>query len=272
MLQIDITKLKEAIDVAENKLEEIKDSNAKKDKRKVKRVNKALEKAYATLNLGDYTQDEVDKRTDDIWIALSDDDHYMMLLLFIIGIFLSGAFVFAVYQAYSYIKESHDRIEEPTGTDPRSLIDVTFEEKKIVSLYNQLSVDDEIGLENDPTIFTISNDASKAEDLEYSVPYIVYLIPMNDSSTKLIDKKYIRYRYTTFDHKTGETYTSKIGNLSELPTDGEKMILVSPTQAKGETTDYTVTFWIGSDAENDQQGASYTFGFEVSAWIATIGA
>jgi hypothetical protein len=262
--------LHKAIETAEKTLEDIKDNKDRKSKRKRKRVNEALDKAYSMLNRKDYTQKEVDDRTDDIWKALMEDEHNLILVIFFFGFLLSGALIFTVFQTYSFIQSNWDPDRTDTLTeDISSLVDVEYTESNIVSLYDQMSVSDAVGLQNPSEDFTISNDSSEVGSLSYIVHYSVNLVPMNDDSAKLIDTKYIKYKYTYKDSKTGKYYESKIGTLDELTTNSDgSLLLTKGTQMKDSQTDFKVIFWISSLATNKEQGSTYTFAFKVNAAIA----
>lgn len=267
MEKINISKLKEVIEKAEKKLEELERANDKSS-HKYKRITKSLEKAYATLNLGDYTQKTIDKRTDEVWEALMDD-HSLFLFIFFIGIFLTGAIIFAVYQAFSFIGANniHNHPHKPVTGDT-SLVKVNYLESSIISLYDQLSVDDEIGLQNAPQKFTISNDSKEAPNLDYDVEYQINLMPMNDPHAKLLNVKYIKYQYKYTDKKSGKTYTSSIGTIGDLERNQDGSFkLTSGEQDMDGSTDYEVVFWISNQAGNDQQGSTFTFAFKVEAGI-----
>lgn len=263
--------LKEALQVAETTLQDLEDDKSINANRKRKRINKALEKAYATLNLGDYTQHEIDKRTDEVWKSLLDDDNYLALLIFFFGILLSGTIVFTVFQAYSFIQYNldQDRKNSQVTEELSSLVNVNYKEERIISLYDQMTVKDSVGLNNPPEEFTISNDSSLVNGLDYLVNYYIYLVPLNDPTSHLIDKKYIKYRYSYKDSVTGKYFESEIGTLADLPVreDGT-LLLTKGTQNKDSKTDFKVTFWLGLGAPNEEQGATYTFKFKVDADIA----
>lgn len=268
---IDIEKLKEAIETAEKVLEEIKDDDSRKKEKKRKRINKALEKAYELLNRDSYTQKEVDKRTDDIWIALMDDDHFLALIVFFFGFVLSGTILYAVFQAYSFIQTNWDpdTKQEEFTQDLAEQVKVNYVETSVVSLYDQMSVSDQKGLQNPPQEFTIENDSTTLGNINYRVNYSVNIVPLNDPNAKLIDKKYIKYKYFYKDSKDGKTYESKVGTLDELKVnDDGSILLTTGIQDRDTKTDFKVIFWISSHATNKEQGASYTMQFKVNAAIA----
>lgn len=274
MDQIDgivLDKLKEAIEVAEKYLEDTEEDESGKVKRKRKRVTKATEKAYKTLNEKVQDQNEIDKRTDEIWKALMDEDNYLALIIFFFGFALSGTIIFTVFQAYSFVQTNWDReLKEVELTkELNDLISVDYTENAIVSLYDQMSVSDKVGLSNTPEMFTISNDSSKVGSLNYLVHYSVNIVPMNDPDAKLIDKRFIKYKYTYRDSNTGKTFESPIETLADLKENSDGSILLTKgVQAKDAKTDFKVIFWISSLAQNDQQGKTYTFAFDVNAAIA----
>lgn len=266
-----IDELRKALDAAEKFLEDNKDDNSNKIKRKRKKVNNAVEKAYLMLNKKEYTRKDVDKNTDDIWIALMDDDNYLALIIFFFGFMLSGALIFTVFQAYSFFQENlNPEIKEPDLTQEISdLIDVQYTENNIVNMYDMYTVSDEEGLKTTPEEFTISNDSSKVPSLQYSVNYQVNLVPMNSANAKLINLKYIKYRYTYKDSNTGKTHISKIGVLSDLNVNPDGSLqLVKASQSRDSKTDFKVNFWISSIAPNSEQSSTYTFAFKVNASIA----
>lgn len=271
MKDIDLSLLKEAIKVAEETLKDIENDDTIKAKNKRKKINKALEKAYATINVEDFTEKTIAKRTDEVWESLLDENRPLAFLIFIFGIILSGTFVFTAYQTYSFIKFNLDPTKNNIDFNEElsSLVKVDYKEQSIVSLYDQMSVKDSTGLQNPPEEFTIKNDSSEVPDLNYLVNYYVYLAPLNNKDDKLIDKEYIKYKYTYKDSSTGKYYESNIGTLADLPVEEDgTMLLTKGTQNKDSKTDFKVIFWIGVNIPNEQQGSSYTFKFKVDADVA----
>lgn len=267
-------KLKEVLAIAERTLEELKDDDSNKAKRKIKRINKALEKAYETLNKTSYTKSELDKRTDEVWISLMDDDNYFALLIFFFGFSLAGVVIFAVFQAYSFIQDNWDSDPSDnrytiTENNLSELISVNYKEKNIISLYDQMTVSDEKGLQNPPQEFTISNDSTKVKGLNYIVNYSVEIIPMNDPNAKILNKRYIKYKYTYKNSWNGKTYESKVGTLDELPVNADGSItMTTGSQMKDSKTDFKVVFWLSAEAGDEEQGRTYTMAFKVNAAIA----
>lgn len=263
--------LKEALEVAENTLLELED-NSFKTCHKRKKINIAVEKAYATLNLGGYSQRVIDKRTDEVWNSMLDDSNHIAALIFFFGILLSGTIVFTVYQAYAFFQNNLDAEKYKdnynfTG-DLSSLVKVNYKSEGIVSLYDESSAKDSDGLKNVPQEFTISNNSNEEKDFDYVVNYYVYLTPLNDPSSKLIDKKFIKYRYTFKDSSTGKYYESKVGTLDELSLDQDgSMLLTKGTQNKDSKTDFKVTFWVGLGTLKEEN-SSYTFKFKVDTDVA----
>jgi len=269
----DLKKLNEAIEIAEKFLEDIEEENNARINRKRKRVIKALENAYELLNREEYTQKEVDKKTDDIWEAMMDDDNVLAIIIFFFGFLLSGVAIFTVFQAYSFIQINWD--QDPSERYPElneelsELVTVNYIEENIISLYDQMTVSDKVGLQNPPEEFTISNDSSKVGSLNYLVHYSVNIVPLNDPKAKLIDKEFIKFKYTYKDSKSGKYYESKIGTLDELSINPDgSMLLTKGTQKKDSKTDFKVIFWISALASNEEQGSSYTMAFKVNAAVA----
>ncbi len=271
-LNIDVRKLNEAIEVAEQALKNIEDSETFRAKRKRKRINNALEGAYETLNKSEYGQKEVDKRTDDIWDALVDSSPFMMLFIFFCGFLLSGAVAFTLYQAYSFIEKCTDsefnKNNPPVTPELSSLVNVEYVEDSIVQLVDQMSVSDAKGLLNPSQKFTIRNNSDKVGGLQYLVNYEVKLVPLNDPSAKLISPKYIKYRYTYKDYRTGKLYESPIKTLEETKMDKGTYIIDTGTQGRDGVTEYNVVFWISSLAPDEEMSSTYTFQFKVDAAIA----
>jgi len=269
---IDVRKLNEAIEVAEQALKNIEDSDTFKAKRKRRKINNALEGAYETLNKVEYGQKEINKRTDDIWDALVDSSPFMMLFIFLFSFLLSGAVVFTLYQAYSFIEKCTDsefNKNNPVLTpEISSLVDVEYLEDSIVQLFDQMSVSDAKGLLNPPQEFTIRNTSDKVGGVQYLVKYEVKLVPLNDPSAKLISPEYIKYRYTYKDSKTGKYYESPIKTLAETENDDGTYIIDTGTQGRDGETTYKVVFWISSLAPDREMGSTYTFQFKVDAAIA----
>ncbi len=269
---VDVRKLNEAIEVAEQALKNIEDSETFRAKRKRKRINNALEGAYETLNKSEYGQKEVDKRTDDIWDALVDSSPFMMLFIFFCGFLLSGAVAFTLYQAYSFIEKCTDsefnKNNPPVTPELSSLVNVEYVEDSIVQLVDQMSVSDAKGLLNPSQKFTIRNNSDKVGGLQYLVNYEVKLVPLNDPSAKLISPKYIKYRYTYKDYRTGKFYESPIKTLEETKMDKGTYIIDTGTQGRDGVTEYNVVFWISSLAPDEEMSSTYTFQFKVDAAIA----
>lgn len=269
-----LEKLKEVLAIAERTLEEIKDENTHKAKKRRKKITKAVEKAYEMLNKKEYTEKEIKKRTDDVWISLMDDDHFIALLIFFFGFVLAGAAIFAIFQAYAFIQNNW--IDEPKKDTEQNwpqdeiseLVSVEYKENNIVNLYDQMTVSDEVGVQNTPQEFTIRNDSKKVPSLNYTVNYSVDLVPMNDPKGKILDKKYIKYKYTYTNSWTGKSYESKIRTLdsSNVNPDGS-ITIATGTQLKDNETKFKVIFWLSSEAQDDQQGATYTMAFKVNASI-----
>lgn len=270
-LEVDIKKLQEAIDVAEKVLVDMEEDNDGKSKRKKKRVNKALSHAFETLDKEEYSEKEVEKRTDEIWKSLMDDDHFLVLIIFFFGFALSGTIIFTVFQAYSFIQVNWDPKREQTvlTENTSDLIKIDYIENQIVNLYDQMTVPDKVGLNNKPQKFTIKNDSTKVGNINYLVHYSVRLVPMNEPDIRLIDKKFIKYKYSYKDSETGKTFESSIGTIEDLTElqDGS-LLLTKGVQKRDSETDFEVIFWISSLAGNDQQGLTYSFAFDVKAAVS----
>lgn len=259
-----LEKLKEVLAIAERTLEEIKDENTHKAKKRRKKITKAVEKAYEMLNKKEYTEKEIKKRTDDVWISLMDDDHFIALLIFFFGFVLAGAAIFAIFQAYAFIQNNW--IDEPKKDTEQNwpqdeiseLVSVEYKENNIVNLYDQMTVSDEVGVQNTPQEFTIKNDSKKVPSLNYTVNYSVDLVPMNDPKGKILDKKYIKYKYIYTNSWTGKSYESKIRTLdsSNVNSDGS-ITIATGTQLKDNETKFKVIFWLSSEAQDDQQSNIY---------------
>ncbi len=267
----DIKKLQEAIDTAEKVLIDMEEDDDSKAKRKKKRINKALGHAFITLEKEEYSQKELDRRTDEVWKSLLDDDHYLALVLFFFGFALSGTIIFTVFQAYSFIQTNWDpgREQDILNESKSDLIKIDYVENQIVSLYDQMSVPDKVGLNNKPQKFSLENDSEKVGNIDYIVHYSVKLVPMNEPDVRLIDKKFIKYKYSYKDSESGKTFESNIGTLADLKESQDgTLLLTNGVQKKDSKTDFEVIFWISSLAGNDQQGLTYSFAFDVNAAIA----
>lgn len=266
-----IDKLNEAIAVAEKVLEDIENEDTIRANRKRKRVTNALEHAYATLNLKEYTENEVKARTDEIWKALVDDDPIAMFFLFLVGFSLSGALIFTVYQAYSFLESHLDKVAEseyPVLTEEiTSKVKVEYKENNIVSLYDQMSVKDSVGLQNKPQSFTITNRSIDIGKINYKVKYEIFIEPLNDPKAHLLKEEHIKLKYTYTD-QDGVLRESEIMTLADLPkTSDGTMLLNRGEQSKDSHTDYDVYFWISDHAQDDEQGATYTLKFKVDASV-----
>ncbi len=264
-------KLKEVIELAEKELEEIKNKKGLKNRLKRHKITKALESAYKILNDKNkqINQSFINKGIEKVLFSLTEVEPLSFMIIYLLGTTLSGLVVFTSYQAYSLIENQKDYNDVYNVTQEVSdLVEVNYTENNIVSLYDQMSVSDEKGLKNKPQEFTISNNSEKIKTVDYLVNYTVNLVPMNDPSAHLLDKKYISYRYT-YTKDDGTIYESPIGSLDELKeNDDGTLLLTKNVQKKDEKTDFKVVFWINSLATNDEQGATYTFAFKVNAAIA----
>lgn len=269
-----IDKLNEAIAVAEKVLEDIENEDSHKANRKKKRVNRALENAYAILNLKDYTEKEIKDRTDEIWKSLVDDDPIAAFFLFLVGFSLSGIMIFTVYQAYSFFDSYQDKdpehFYETITKDKAGKIEVEYAENNVISLYDQMSVADKVGLQNKPQQFTITNRLKGTNRINYGVNYTVFLEPLNDPNAKLLKEEHIKLKYTYTD-SDGSLHESNIMTIKDLPKSRDgKYILVQDSQKMNSKTDFNVIFWISSHARDDEQGSSYTFKFNVEAEVGNM--
>ncbi len=272
-LKEEVKKLNDAIEVGETALNDLSEDDGLKVRIKRKRITKALEKAYQTLNKNEYKQRELYKRTDDIWDALVEDSPFVMLWIFFFGFLLSGVLVFTVYQAYSFIEQCTDSEFNKNNPDltPElsSLVDVVYTEK-VINLYDQMSIDDAEGLLNTPQEFTIKNNPDEVGSLQYLVNYEVKIVPLNDPSAKLISPKYIKYKYTYTDTLSGTYYESPIKTLEETEQNSDgSYILDARSQGRGSSTTYSIIFWISSLAPDEEMGSTYTFQFKVDAAVAS---
>lgn len=313
---IDTTDLRKIIVEAEEELEKLKEDDRRRFKQR--RITKALERAYNLLNKKEYTQKEVDKRTRDVWRSLQDG-LIPPFLFFLFDILFVCAFVFAVYEAYSFMRVSNDnrppvivdpghgednpgggdhgggpdapkpheepkpeKPEEPPKDDENKdedkedigdgLVTVHYKETNIVSLHDQIPVDDEIGLKNTPQEFTITNDSSKMpEGVNYRVNYEVNIVEYDTGAEKVIDKNYLRYRLT-YQNENGEyvTVDGRFSDLKQKKTVSYKYQLITASQLKDASSDFKMVIWLDKDAGNDQQGAAYTFSFNVEAAVEVI--
>lgn len=266
-----IDKLNEAITVAEKVLEDIENVDNHKTNNKRKKINKALEHAYATLNLKDYSDQEIKNRTDEVWKSLVDNDPITLFFLFLVGFSLSGVMIFTVYQAYSLLETHLDRDPEshyPVLTEETSSkIKVDYIENNIISLYDEMSIDDSAGLQKDPQKFTISNDSNDIGKQNYLVKYAVYIQPLNDPKAKLLNKDHIKLKYNYVDEK-GILHESKIMTLDDLSSSSDgSLLLMQGEQPRDSHHDFEVRFWISSLASNEEQGATYTMKFKIDGAI-----
>lgn len=272
MKNVDLTDLKEMIKLAEDELQKLKDDDRRRFKQG--RITRALNKAYKLLERDKYTQDDVDKHEHIVWRSLQD--RALAVWMVLLGIFLSGALMFASYETYSFFKWNWDREHPVNPADPNdskteNLVNVRYKESNIIDLRNLFSVSDEEGLKNTPQEFSISNDEEKMPtNYDYTVKYNVNILELNDEIKNKIDKRYIKYQLTHFDSETEEKIVEPINTLANL---GDKnpdgtYTIYSGEQGKGKQTNFEVIFWIGDDAGNDQQGKAFKFAFRVSAAVA----
>lgn len=259
-----LDKLNEAIDVAEKVLEKEKNS-----KSKIKRINKALEKAYALLNRDSYTQKEVNNCTSDIWYALRDKNDTMIILLFLFSFLLSSALFFTAFEISTFMRENWDPNKNiPVLNEETSkLITVNYKETNIVNLENLMTVSDDEGLKNTPQTFEISNDSSKVGGIDYKVNYSVNIVELNDKIERVLDKKYIKYQLTYIED--GKEVVSPIGTFADLKKNPDgSYLLMDGTQKKDSITSFKVVIWLSATAPNEVQNTAYMFAFKVSAVIA----
>lgn len=267
------SRLKKTISMAEEVLLDTENSDNSRKKRKHKSVKKALENAYALLNSTEYTQLDVDRRTDEIIEALQDEHDIAILWIFLFGLLLSGALIFTVYQTYSFLEHNWDREHHITpewNENVSRMVKVNYKETNIVNLEGLMTVSDSVGLKNPAQEFQISNDAGKLRNLKYEVRYNVNILELNDKNDKVIDKKYLKYRLSYKD-KNGYEKFGPIKTFADLKKNPDgSYLMLDGTQVKNGATDFKVVIWLSSTAGNDQQGRSYTFMFKVNAAIAKI--
>lgn len=266
--------LNEAITVAEKVLEDIENEDNFKANRKRKRINNALENAYATLNKKEYTEKEIKDRTDEVWNSLVDKDPVAIFFLFLIGFSLSGIVIFTVYQTYSFLNKHLDPDPEshyPVLTEETSSkIKVNYIETDVVSLYNQMSISDSEGLKKDPKKFTISNSSKEIGKSNYFVKYFVNIVPLNDPNANLLNEEHIKLKYTYTDFN-GEYRESEIMTLADLHKNQDgTFTLTEGNQKMDKSTDFEVYIWISAHATNEEMGATYTFKFKVDAAIGQL--
>lgn len=263
----DIKDLKSMIALAEEELEKLKEDNRREHKQK--RITRALERAYALLNKESYTQKEVNKRTHDVWLSLQDGV-IPFFWYYLIGFLLACALIFTGIQTYSFISTNWDRIHHipDIHDDLSSLVTVNYKETNIVSLYDLMPVDDEIGLKNKKEEFNISNTSEKVPSgIDYVVDYNVNIVEMNQNARKIINKRYIKYQLT-YEDLEGKTVVREIGRLSDLKQNPDgSFLLVHDSQYKDKISNFKMVLWLASDAGNSEQGASYTFAYKVTAVI-----
>jgi hypothetical protein len=260
-------KLEKVCGIAEEKLPELKDN----DNKRYKKVSIALEEGYALLNRDKYTQKEVDDATEKIWLALNGESKTGILWIFIFGVLFSGAFVFTAYQTYSFVQTNwnNHNIQLPGNNDDNvsNLVLVNYKETNIVDLKDLMTVSDSEGLQNSPQEFQISNDSSEVGSLNYEVNYTVNIVELNQGSTNIINKKYLKYSLSYKDDD-GNLVTEPIKTFADLKQNADGSYeLFSGKQAKDGYTDFKVVIWLSSNAGNDQQGKSYTFMFKISAAV-----
>ncbi len=243
-----IDKLKEALAIAENTLEKEEDSRRAKKKRK--RISKAVERAYETLITKEYTAKDIDKRTEEIWVSMMDDDHRIALLIFFFGFVLAGVSIFTIFQAYNFFKITRpDETPQYTETELRELVSVEYVNSAIVQLQDVKGVPDEIGLDNEPLKFMIKNNSGHLSKLEYLVNYSVKLMPIDFSATHSLEKRHIKYKYIYTNSWDGRTYESRIGTLEELETDADgSMTMMTGAQIKDANSDFKIVFWLSTEA------------------------
>lgn len=271
---IDIKKLKEALHIAEANLKETENKNSMRAKYKSKKINKALEKAYATLNLGDYTQKEIDKRTDKVWESLLEENTVIAVLIFFFGIALSGTLVFATYQAYSFFQSTLDakhHLSKELEDKINSLVKVNYMEQNTVSLYDDVKLKDSDGLTTSPKELSITNSSKEVPGFNYHVNYYISLIPMNDPEANTIDKEHIKYSYSYKDTKTGKYFESEIGTLNDLKIQKDgSLLLTTGTQKLDSKTDFKIKFWVSINAPSETENKTYTFQFKVDSDVEEV--
>jgi len=264
-----IDELKKMIVRAEEELEKLVNDSVRRLKQR--RIKRALEKAYATLNRQEYTQEEIDKRTRQVWRSLQDG--VPIIWVYIFGIIFACSFIFAAYETYSFLNNTTNKSDiwpwnnDEDKYDLSELVAVNYGETNVVSLYDLIPVDDNVGVNNKKQTFSISNNSTTLPtNIDYDVDYVVNIVEMNSKSGKVLDKKFIKYQIVYTEN--GNTTKTDIGRLSDLQKVGDnKYVLFSGTQPKNTITNFEVAFWLASDATDDEQGAAYTFAFFIDAGI-----
>ena len=257
---IDINKLNDMINYAEDTLSMLKNKNKKK--RKQKRIVKALERAYALLNKKVYTQIEIDKTTRLLWRSLQNNISVFAWIL--VGLILLGVTTFTGEKIYSFIKTSvisKNKIHEMTD-ELYKLITINYEETNVVDLKGLVGTKKEL-LEPIGK-FSLKNDSSKLpKEFDYIVNYTVVI--KKQSAT--LDEKYIKYQIK-YEDFNGNMTTTPIGKLSDLKKNKKgDLILISGKQKKDATTNFEVTMWVDYDIPNQEQGKNYKFLFDVETTL-----
>lgn len=267
--------LKKAIDAGENSLVSLEEKDDNSNKRKYKRVFRALENGYKVLNSSVKTQTDIDKAAEKIWKALEDDDSLIIIWIFLFGFLLSAALVFTAYHTYSFIDSNwdkqhhHHRPPKPDiDEDLSKLVTVNYKETNIVNLVNLMTVSDAKGLNNSAQEFQIYNDGSKLKAVNYKVNYSVNIVELNKSFDDIIDKKYLKYRLIYTDNKGNEVLEPirTFADLKQNPDGSYQMF--KGVQDKNGINKFKVIIWLSANANNDQQNRSYTFAFKVNAAIS----
>lgn len=265
--RVKLSELKRMIKLADEMREKLKINNRRRLKQL--RISFALKRAYNLLNKGNYTQDDVDRKTRVVYRSMQDR---ILFWYYLMGFLLAGSVMFAAYETYSFISVNWDLEHHFPGDDISNIVNVVYKESNIVSLYNLVTVPDSVGLKNPKQEFNISNDSSKIPpNINYVVHYHVSITELNDNIDRIIDKKYIRYQLTHYDAKTGEKVSEKIGKFIDLPRNLDGTFrLYAGTQERDHQTNFEMIIWIGEDAPNSQQGRAYNFAFKVTAVIGAI--
>lgn len=262
-------KLKNTISLAEERLNKLEEDGANKNKQF--KIKKSLEKAYALLNSDEYTQESVDKRTDELIKVLEYDETRGIFWIFLFGFLLSCATVFTAYETYSFIRDNLDRdhsnLLPEFNEEVSQLVQVNYKETNIVDLKDQMTVSDYVGLQNIPQEFSISNDSSKVPSLNYKIHYSVNIVELNENKDRVLEKKYIKYQLTYTD-KFGKEIVKPISTFDNLEKNPDgSYLLMKGIQKKDKNTNFKVVIWLSSLAPNEMQNTSYTFIFKVKAAV-----
>ena len=165
---------------------------------------------------------------------------YIMICVLAAVILLVSATSYALF-TYDITKNTDFKI---AVGDLELVINDAKDQNKF-TIENMLPTEDEIALEQDGYLFTVTNNG-KVDSY-----YTIYLDDITvDNGLEKIKESYVKYNL--LDHSTNYSYTSKLSDLSN-----NDRILTTGILKAGASINYTLKMWVDYEAGNDAQNTYF---------------